>query len=191
MLGATAPAEVGAPVGLDRLVALHRYDGVARTLVLAAKNGGRRQLLRRLGTDLAGLAPGLGRVDVVTWVPASRHRARQRGYDQGRLLAMAAAADLGLPARRLLIRRPGPTRIGAGRIDRLGGPDLRCPLRCSGAVLLIDDVVTTGASLAAAAGALRLAGADRVVGLVVAVAGDDPVVGPFDPDDRGVSQHYG
>jgi len=186
-----APTAVEAPAGLDRLVALHRYDGVVRALVLAAKNGGRRQLLHRLGVDLAALALGLGPVDVVTWVPASRHRARQRSYDQGRLLARGVASAIGLPARRLLIRRPGPARIGAGRLDRLGGPDLRCPLRCSGTVLLIDDVVTTGASLASAAAALRLAGAERVIGLVVAVAGEDPILGPFDPDDRGASQHYG
>ncbi len=191
VLRAAAPAEVDPPLGLDRLVALHRYEGLVRALVLAAKNGGRRQLLGRLGADLAGLASGLGPVDVVTWVPASRHRARQRSYDQGRLLARAAGKTLDLPTRRLLIRRPGPTRIGAGRIDRLDGPDLRCPLSCPGTVLLVDDVVTTGASMAAAAAALRLAGADWVAGLVVAVAGDDPALGPFDPDDRGARQHYG
>lgn len=185
------PLEVEPPVGVDRLVARHRYQGRPRSLLLAAKNGGRRHLLARWGADLADLVVGLGPFDVVTWVPASRQGVRQRSYDQGRLLARSAASTLGLPCRRLLVRRPGPTRAGAGRADRLHGPDLRCPIRCPGRVLLIDDVVTTGSSLAAAAAALRHAGAESIVGSVVAVAGEDPAVGPFDPDDRRVEQHYG
>lgn len=190
-LAAAHPVEVEAPAGLDLLVAAHRYRGAARRLILAAKNGGQRSLLRQWGSDLADLVVSVERPDVVTWVPASRQGARTRGYDQGRILARSAAAALGVPARRLLVRRPGPNRVGSGRAERLVGPDLRCPLRCPPSVLLVDDVVTTGASMAAAAGALRAAGAGRVVGLAVAVAGEAPAIRAFDPDDRLVGQDYG
>lgn len=191
ILAAAGPFDVEAPAGLDALIAAHRYQGVARRLVLAAKNGGQRALLRRWGRESAALAGAFAGVDVVTWVPASRLGARTRGYDQGRILARSVATALDLPARRLLVRRPGPSRVGSGRDERLSGPLLRCPVRCPPAVLLVDDVVTTGASMAAAAGALRAAGATRVVGLVVAVAGDFPAIRAFDPDDRVARQHYG
>ncbi len=190
-LEAAPPLEVEAPPGLDLLLAAHRYQGVARRLVLAAKNGGRRSLLRRWGSELAGLTVGRVRVDAVTWVPASRQGSRSRGYDPGRILGRAAASAIGVPAQRLLVRRPGPNRVGSGRVERLSGPMLRCPLRCQPTVLLVDDVVTTGASMAAAARALRAAGATSVLGLVVAVAGDTPAIRAFDPDDRRVRQHYG
>ncbi len=167
------------------MVSRYPYDSVVRGLVLAAKNGGRRDLLAQWGRELAERSQAaevpaggdraaltdpadLGGVDVVTWVPASRQGARARGYDQGRVLARAVARGLGVPARRLLVRRPGPKRMGADRARRLAGPDLRCPVASPLRVVVVDDVLTTGASLAAAGWALRAAGAERITGLVVA-----------------------
>lgn len=168
------------PVGLDSLVALHRYRSEVPSLVLAAKNGDRRSLLRLWGRWLAEHLVGqlagelVGHQDVVTWVPASRAGARRRGYDQGRYLARAVAGAAGLPARRLLVRRPGQAQAGSGREQRLVGPLVRAPVPVPARVLLVDDVVTTGASMTASAQALRQAGARSVVGLAVAVAPDRP-----------------
>ena len=170
---------MAAPEGVDQLLVLHSYDPIVRRLILAAKNGARRDLLDRFGGDLGDLLmSGTGRrgstgsadFAVVTWVPAGRRAARRRGYDQGRLLAGAVAERTGVPPRRLLVRRRGPERTGADRARRLEGPALRTPLRCEGRVLLVDDVVTTGASLRAGAQALRRAGATTVTALAIARA---------------------
>ncbi len=167
-----------AGVGLDGFTALVAYDEAASRLVLAAKNRGRRDLLAAFGLALgaevaaaasAGVSAGPG-VQAVTWVPASRSRRRRRGYDQGRVLARAAARELGVPAVALLARPAGEAQAGRNRAERLAGPGLRAIRASPRSVLVVDDVATTGASLARAAGALRQAGAVWVRAGVVAVA---------------------
>lgn len=171
------------PPGVDRLVALHHYDHRVARLVLAAKNGGQRDLLRHWGRSLADLIAGeRGSGAVVTWVPAHRSAARRRGYDQGRLLAGGVAGATGLRARRLLVRRQDRGQAGAPRAQRLDGPSLRAPGPAPSRVILVDDVVTTGASLSAAAAALRAAGSAQIAAAVVAVAGDRSELRSMDPD---------
>lgn len=134
---------------------------------------------RQLGGHLAGLlvnrliAAGVGsetRIDVVTWAPTSSRRRRQRGFDQAELVARRVAAQLGLPCRRLVERHGDDvTQTGLGRADRLRGPRFRVRPDVAGRrILLIDDVVTTGATLGSAAAALRGAGAADVVQAAVA-----------------------
>ena len=103
-----------AELGLDGCTALFAYEPPVARMVLAAKNGGRHDLLAVLGHALARqllteavAGDGVGEKfsgTVVTWVPASRRQARRRGYDQGRELALAVARPLGLRARPLLRR---------------------------------------------------------------------------------------
>lgn len=159
------------------MVGLRPYDATTRRLVLAGKNGSRRDVLRVLGHRL-GLAPVLqtGSFDVITWVPASRSAARRRGYDQGRLLATAVGGCLGVPVRRLLARDDWSAQAGLSRTDRLIGPSLRptAPRSVDGRrVLVVDDVVTTGTSLAAVATVLRRVGATSVVAAAVAIVAGD------------------
>lgn len=166
-------------IGIDRAVAVYRYDQVIRRFVLAAKNGGREDLLRLFGAQLADLftddvarcADGWlsSRRPTLVWVPSSRDRRRRRGYDQGRLLARAAGRALGLPVQPLLTRPGGEAQEGRDRADRLSGPTLRCRVRrAPSEVIVIDDVITTGASLAAAAAALRRSGTSAVFAVAVA-----------------------
>ena len=112
-------------------------------------------------------------VDVVTWAPTTPARLRARGFDQARLLARAVARELHLPCRPLLRRNPGPAQTGRDAAARHTGPAFagRTPL-AGRRVLLVDDVVTTGATVSAAARALRRAGAERVT--VVAAARTPP-----------------
>lgn len=141
------------------------FEGVARQVVHGLKFRNRRQvaatlaamMVRRLHLD------GPGRVDLVTWAPTSARRARDRGFDQAELLARAVARELGVPCRRLLYRAHGGAQTGRRRSERLTGPGFRA--RVAGRslrVLLVDDVVTTGATMAAAVEALHLAGVGEV-----------------------------
>jgi predicted amidophosphoribosyltransferase len=149
------------------------FAGRARDIVLGLKYRNRRQVARHL----AGLVVNAvvadsdhGRIDVVTWAPTSAARRRARGFDQGELVAGYVARQLGIPARRLLDRSDGAgPQTGRTRADRLHGPSFRARPGLAGRrVLVIDDVVTTGATLRSARAALRRAGAGDV--LLYAVA---------------------
>lgn len=171
----------------DGTLAACRFDGVVRSVILSLKYGNRRAAAPVLAGlvvhRLASMAPMSHHVsrefdisrsfDVVTWAPTSSRRSSQRGYDQAELLARHVARQLGLPCRRLLYRSHGDPQTGKTRVERLGGPSFRSqhaarPVR----VLLVDDVVTTGATLRAAAMALRAAGVGHVT--TVAVAATPP-----------------
>ena len=160
-----APGPV--PAGLDRCRSLLSYEGVGRELLARLKYRNARSSLAWLASGMASLAARMV-VDLdvrhVTWAPTSGVRRRARGYDQAELLARRVAADLGLACGRRLRRLPGPPQTGRGRDERLLGPAFvgRGP-PVEGAVLLVDDLLTTGATLTAAARALRVAGATTVV----------------------------
>lgn len=149
------------------ILAALAFEGVARQVVHGLKYRNRRTVAREVARLMVRRLP-LRSVDVVTWAPTSGARARRRGYDQAELLARAVAAELKVPCRRLLYRsHGGSAQTGHTRAERLRGPSFRArsshgQLR----VLLVDDVVTTGATLVAARDALLQAG----VGMVVCAA---------------------
>lgn len=160
------------------------FDGAVRTAVLALKYRHRRAIAGLLATVTAQrLRLGEGpRPDVVTWAPTSAARRRRRGYDQAELIARGVARELGVPCRRLLYRSHGAPQTGRSRgqrIERHGdlGFRSRRPQRAL-SVLLVDDVVTTGTTLADAAGALRDAGVAEVRCVAVAAT---PVRGARPP----------
>jgi len=103
--------------------------------------------------------------DIITWVPLSRKRLRRRGYDQARILAEETAKRLGLPCVRLLEKRID-TRPQSGignaqmRQKNASGVYVCCdPENAAGRqILLIDDIVTTGATLSECAAMLKKAG---------------------------------
>lgn len=161
-------------VGGHGVVAAVAFTGRARRVVLGLKYRNRRLVARHL----AGLIVNAlverrehAGIDLVTWAPTSAHRRRRRGYDQAELLASAVARQLGVPCRRLLERDGADgSQTGRSRVERLDAVRFRAHPRVAGrTVLVVDDVVTTGATLGAAADALHGAGARRV-GLYAAAA---------------------
>ena len=151
---------------MDAVVALLAYADEGRELVARLKYRNRRDALRWLGRALAhAVRTTPWSFDLVTWAPTTRRRRGDRGFDQAALLARAVAAELDLPCRALLVRRPGRPQTGLLAADRRRGPEfaLRTDAALPPAVLLVDDVVTTGATVSAAARALRRAGAEHVV----------------------------
>jgi ComF family protein len=113
---------------------------------------------------------------VVVPVPASTARIRSRGYNQAALIAAACARSLGVPVDPLALIRLRETRsqVGLTRLERLEnvvGAFAADPARVTGAaVLLVDDVYTTGATLRECLTALRAAGASEARAVTVSFA---------------------
>ncbi|HUR48727.1 MAG TPA: phosphoribosyltransferase family protein [Acidimicrobiales bacterium] len=164
--------EVSAPDGVSGLVVLFDYRGPDRELVLGLKHNRSVGAVPALADRLAAavrVETWAEDPEMVTWVPTTRARRSERGYDQSLLLAKAVARRLRLPCRRLLQRR-GHAQEGLGGAARRAGPELSARRLVAVPVLLIDDVVTTGATLASAAAALRSVGASEVYAAALAVS---------------------
>ena len=169
-----APGPAAAPPpGVDAWSAPFAYDGVARELIARAKYHGRHASLAWLAAQMvtahdaaeAGVGVDLQPIDVVTWVPTDSVRRRARGFDHAQRLALLVGTFLGTPVRSLLVRGPGPPQTQRSIEERRAGPAIRAVRTPPPAVLVVDDVSTTGASLRVVAHTLRVAGTQHVVAL--------------------------
>lgn len=158
-------------------VSTFRYEGPVADAIIAAKLRGARAAWPALGDLLAATVRNrLDAVDVVVPVPTDPGRRRRRGVDHTAVLAARVGAVTGLPFRPLLVAA-GPLpdqglRPAADRA-RLPAEPFRSTHALDGAnVLVVDDVMTTGATAEAAARSLRRAGAATVSVAVLARAGD-------------------
>ncbi len=149
-----------------------RFDAETGQLVRLFKDRGEQRLAAVLGRLMVQVLPPGWPLGAVAYVPASRAAVRRRGFDHGELLGREVAARAGLECRALL-RRPrtrdqrGLSARGrianlADRFEAAGAVPRR------GAVLLVDDVMTTGATLCSAASALSSAGCPVLYGLTFA-----------------------
>ncbi|MEU8437921.1 phosphoribosyltransferase family protein [Streptomyces sp. NPDC029216] len=181
------------PAGLPPVYAAARYEGPVRAVVLAHKERGALPLAGPLGAALAaavaaaragaGEAGGRGGAGELALVPmpSARRTVRARGHDPARRIALAASRRLrgaGAPARVapvLRLRRPVADQAGLGARQRrenlAGALEVRpggVRLAAGARIVLVDDLITTGATLAEAARALRAAGLGADAAAVVA-----------------------
>ena len=147
------------------------YRGAVREAIHRYKFSGVRAYARPFGLLMAQCVQDRPEMaaDLVTWAPLSRKRRRERGYDQGELLARAMAKRLGLPAVPTLVKarhtqpQSGLDSAEARRANALGAYALLPGVDVAGKrVLLADDVVTSGATLSECARTLLEAGAAEV-----------------------------
>jgi competence protein ComFC len=148
---------------------------------------------RRLGEVMGGWLAELWRetgwqADLITAVPLSAARLRHRGYNQARLLGDALGRQIGLPLHEAaLVRgRETGTQVGLGPTERkqnvAGAFEAARQVVEGKAIIVVDDLFTTGSTLEACAASLINAGASRVHGLTVARAGHN---------DQGADIHGG
>ncbi len=172
-----AIAEPGGITGASTTCSLFWHEGVAREFVFALKFRRERSIARWFGDALAdnvrSILSGMvtSEIDLVTWPPTTTAQRHKRGFDQAEVLARRVARRLAVPARRLLVRTSTVSQSGLGRAERLMGPvfvptgtidqgtgnssaaDPGLPRTVS--VLVVDDVLTTGATLRAAVAAIQ------------------------------------
>ena len=158
------------------------YEGFARESILRYKFRGARAYAKCYGRMLAmKLAQEYPEsFDVLTWIPISSQRKRERGFDQVELLAETVGEELGIKPRKLLKKiRNNPPQSGiSGEAERranvLGAYRVTDPDAVRGKrILMLDDVITTGATVSEAARMLLTAGAKQVYCGAVAVARRD------------------
>ena len=176
---ALAPGGAAALSGVGEVRWAAPYDGVARQLVAALKFRARLRLARTLAEAIAERVSPVAGEWMVVGVPAAPARRRRRGYDPAELLADELAAELGLASATPLARANGPRQVGRRRRERLASPPLVWARACSPPrALLVDDVLTTGATLRACGAALRAAGCLELRAAVFARALGSPGAEP-------------
>lgn len=156
---------------LRRVWWLSAYSDVLKGLVTAMKLGRGRAIGRSLGNVCAEALPYVPSDTLVVAVPTAPRRVRRRGFDQSRLIAQALAIEKGLSVHTALSRRSNVDQIGKSRTERI--KQMKHVFSVCGSVegktvLLVDDIITTGATIESAARCLRDAGAAHVDAVTVA-----------------------
>lgn len=164
-------------LNLTAAVAVARYRHGARNLVRLFKYGGETELARPLAGLMAERLRGadfFGDMDMIVPVALHPKRRRTRGFDQAKILAGLVAARVGLPCRAGVVKRVRHTTPQAAlhrteRLENMKGAFTADENVLKGRrVALVDDVMTTGATMADCARACRAAGATRVYAVLFA-----------------------
>ncbi len=159
------PAGLQAIPGVDRIHIPWAYAGAARDLVLALKLRAARPAAEVMARAVAEVIQASGTVaEVITWVPGRSRDIRVRGFDHAETIARELGSRVGIPVVSLLERardRPDQTTL-SGHARWLNLDGAFAGAGSAGRVLVVDDLVTTGATVATCAGVLRRLGASHI-----------------------------
>jgi len=155
---------------LDKVMVGTAYSSYAKKLIYQMKF-----VPDRTATDIIAMwidgVMSTTIVDVVTWVPTANARVRERGFDHSKLIATSFAKRRGIKYEELLYRIGKTRQVGAEkkvREEQIKGSFLPVKPITDSQVLIVDDIITTGATLSEAAKTLKKAGAKEVYALAFA-----------------------
>jgi len=163
----------------EKVVVPFYYEGYMRDAILRYKFGGVKAYSTQFAKWMCAhiVIQMQGMFDMISWVPCSRRRRWVRGYDQSRLLAEAIAKELGVPCICTLKKiRHTPKQSkqkdeARRRANVLGAYKAVAPESfCDKRILLVDDVLTTGATMSECGKTLLIAGSGDLVCAVIAAA---------------------
>lgn len=157
--------------GIDETWSATPYEGAPRHLVAALKFGSRVAVAEDAAALIAACAPRELLAGAIVPVPPAPVRRRRRGFDAAEAIAAVLAKMTGLPLAPCLSRTESARQVGRRRTERLAHPpSVRATSLVPMRAILLDDVTTTGATLAACAVALRDAGTARVTAITLAAS---------------------
>ncbi len=157
----------------QQVIVAFGYSTVVRKMILAIKYRNLRSSIALLGGALANrifdeTAKTQQIVSFITWAPTTTKRKLERGHDHAEILARFVARELKLPCRSVLRRLTDQPQTGRSREQRLTVPQFSSRAIDNQCIVVIDDVVTTGATLKGASQALYKSGANLVICAAVA-----------------------
>lgn len=147
--------------------AVTEYEGVAKELIHQLKFERASAVADILAESISEQLPILDEDTIVTFIPTANNRVRMRGYDQAKLIARALSMRRGWLCLPLLTRTTSFRQVGSGRKERFAQLSDAFAARNkkliqNSKILLIDDVLTTGATIESAAKALKNSGAKTI-----------------------------